>query len=51
MARKEARVKQEKRIEYIKDIALKIVLGILITALLAGVVTVLVVIAKKRGII
>ena len=51
VARKEARVKQEKRIEYIKDIALKIVLGILITALLAGVVTVLVVIAKKRGII
>ena len=51
VARKEARVKQEKRIEHIKDIALKIVLGILITALLAGVVTVLVVIAKKRGII
>ena len=51
VARKEARVKQEKRIEHIKDIALKIVLGILITALLAGVVTVLVAIAKKKGII
>ena len=51
VARKEARVKQEKRIEHIKDIALKIVLGILITALLAGVVTVLGVIAKKKGII
>ena len=51
VARKEARVKQEKRIEYIKDVILKIVLGILITTLLAGVVTVLFIIAKKKGII
>ena len=51
VARKEARVKQEKRIEYIKDMTLKIVLAILITALLSGVITVLVIIAKKKGII
>ena len=51
VARKEARVKQEKRIEYIKDMTLKIVLGILITALFSGVITVLVIIAKKKGII
>jgi len=51
VARKEARVKQEKRIEYIKDMTLKVVLAILITALLSGVITVLVIIAKKKGII
>ena len=50
-SRKEAMIKQQKRIEYIKDMVMKIILGILITALLAGVVTVLVVIAKKKGII
>ena len=51
VARKEARIKAEKRKEHIKDVFLKIILGILITALLAGVVTVLFVIAKKKGII
>lgn len=50
-SRKEAMIKQQKRIEYIKETAMKIVLGILITALLAGVVTVLGIIAKKKGII
>ena len=44
-------IKQQKRIEYIKDMVMKIILGILITALLAGVVTVLGIIAKKKGII
>ena len=51
VARKEARVKQEKRIEYIKDMALKIILGILIATVLTGVIGVLFVIAKKKGII
>ena len=50
-ARKEARIKAEKRKDHIKDVILKIVLGILITAVMAGVVTVLFVIAKKKGII
>ena len=50
-SRKEAMIKQQKRIEYIKDMIMKIILGILITALLAGVVTVLGIIAKKKGII
>ena len=45
--RREARIKAEKRKEYIKDVILKIVLGILITTLLAGVVTVLFIIAKN----
>ena len=49
--RREARITAEKRKEYIKDVILKIVLGILITILLAGVVTVLFIIAKKKGII
>ena len=50
-SRKEAMIKQQKRIEYIKETVMKIILGILITALLAGVVTVLGIIAKKKGII
>ena len=50
-ARREAVIKAKKRREYIKELTLKIILGILITAMLAGVVTVLVIIAKKRGII
>jgi len=50
-ARKEAMIKQQQRIDYIKDMIMKIILGILITALLAGVVTVLGIIAKKKGII
>ena len=51
VSRKEARVKQQKRKEYIQDMALKIILGILITAMLAGVIGVLLVVAKKKGII
>ena len=51
VSRKEARVKQQKRREYIRDMALKIILGILITAMLAGVIGVLLVVAKKKGII
>jgi len=49
--RKQARIDAEKRKEKIKDIVLKIILGILITALFSGVITVLVIIAKKKGII
>jgi len=51
VSRKEARVKAQKRTEHIKDVILKVILGILITAMLAGVVGVLLVIAKKKGII
>ena len=51
VSRKEARVKQQKRKEYIQDMALKIILGILITAMLAGVVGVLLVVARKKGLI
>jgi len=51
VSRKESRVKAQKRREYIRDMFLKIVLGILITALLTGVITVLFVLAKKKGII
>ena len=50
-ARKEARIKAEQQREKIKDIALKIVLAILVSALLAGVVTVLAIIARKKGLI
>jgi len=50
-ARKEAAEKAKKRREEVKELILKIILIILITGLLAGVVTVLVVIAKKKGII
>ena len=50
-ARREAAEKAKKRREEIKDLFLKIILIILITTLLAGVVTVLAVIAKKKGII
>jgi hypothetical protein len=50
-ARKEARIKAEQQREKIKDIALKIILAILISALLAGVVTVLSIIARKKGLI
>jgi len=49
--RKQAKIDAEKRKEKIKDIVLKVILGILITALLSGVLTVLVIIAKKKGII
>jgi hypothetical protein len=49
--RKEARIKAEKRNQQIKDTILKVILVILITALLSGVVTVLAIIARKKGII
>ena len=50
-ARKEAEAKRKKQRQEFKDLVLKIVLFIMITALLAGVVTVLAVIAKQPGII
>jgi len=49
--RRQAKIDAEKRREKIKEIALKVILAILITALLSGVVTVLAIIAKKKGII
>ena len=49
--RKKAQIDSQKRKEHIKDVILKVVLGILITALFSGVVTVLAIIAKKRGLI
>ena len=49
--RKEAALAAKKRKEKIQDMILKIILGILITAACAGVVTVLAIIAKKKGII
>ena len=49
--RKQAAIDRKKRKEKIEDIILKSVLGILITVLLAGGLTVLVIIAKKKGII
>jgi len=51
VARKEARIKAEKRKQQIKDTILKVILVILITTLLSGVVTVLAIIARKKGII
>ena len=49
--RRQAKIDAEKRKEKIKDIVLKVILAILITAVLSGVVTVLAIIAKKKGII
>jgi len=49
--RRQAAIDAEKRREKIKEVALKVILAILITALLSGVVTVLAIIAKKKGII
>ena len=49
--RKEAAIAAQKRKEKIQDTALKVLLAILITALCAGVVTVLAIIAKQKGII
>ena len=49
--RKEAAIAAKKRKEKIQDIILKTILAIMITALCAGVVTVLALIAKKKGII
>ena len=50
-ARKEAADKAKKRKEEIKELVLKIILIIMVTTLLAGLVTVLAIIAKKKGII
>ena len=49
--RKEALIAAQKRREKIEDIILKTVLAILIAALCAGVVTILAIIAKQKGII
>ena len=49
--RRQAKIDAEKRKEKIKEVVLKVILAILITALLSGVVTVLAIIAKKKGII
>ena len=49
--RKESAIARKKRSEKIQDIILKVVLGILITTLFSGVITVLVIIARKRGLI
>tara|TARA_R100001460_G_scaffold7408_1_gene18915 strand:+ start:5344 stop:5814 length:471 start_codon:yes stop_codon:yes gene_type:complete len=50
-ARRDARIKAEKQREKFKETFLKVILAILITAMLSGVVTVLAIIAKKKGII
>jgi len=50
-ARRDARIKAEKQREKFKETCLKVILAILITAMLSGVVTVLAIIAKKKGII
>ena len=49
--RKEAAIAAKKKKEKIQEIILKTILAIMITALCAGVVTVLALIAKKKGII
>ena len=49
--RKEALLAQKKKRQQMQDLVLKIILGILIAGLLTGVVTVLAIIAKKKGII
>ena len=49
--RKQSRLDAHKRTEKIKDVILKVVLGILMTALFSGVITVLAIIARKRGLI
>ena len=49
--RKEALIARKKKRQQMQDMILKVILGILIAGLLAGVVTVLAIIAKKKGII
>ena len=49
--RKQAAIDRQKSKEKIQDMILKVILGILITALFSGVITVLAIIAKKRGLI
>ena len=50
-ARREAKIQAEKRKEHIKDIILKFILVVLISAVFAGAITVLAIIARKKGII
>ena len=49
--RRQAQIDRQKQKEKIQDTILKVVLGILIAGMLAGVITVLAIIAKKKGII
>ena len=49
--RKEALIARKKKRQQIQELFLKIILAILITAILSGVIAVLVIIAKKKGII
>ena len=49
--RKQAKIDAEKRRENIKDIALKFILVVLVSAVLAGAVTVIAVIARKQDMI
>jgi hypothetical protein len=49
--RKEAEAKRRKQKEEFKNLILKIILFIMITALCAGVVTALAIIARKKGLI
>jgi hypothetical protein len=49
--RKEAAIARKKKQQQLQDLILKIILGVLITAMCAGVVTILAIIAKKKGII
>ena len=49
--RRQAKIDAEKRRENIKDIALKFILVVLVSAVLAGAVTVIAVIARKQGMI
>ena len=49
--RREAEIKRKKQKEEFKNLILKIILFIMITALAAGVITVIALIAKKKGII
>lgn len=50
-ARRDAKIKAEKQREKFKETVLKVILAILITALFSGVITVLAIIAKKKGVI
>ena len=50
-ARKEAAEKAKKRRAEMKELFLKIILGVLIATMFAGAITILVIIAKKKGII
>ena len=51
VSRKEARVKAQKRRQYIQDVIVKIILGILITVLLSGLVGAAFLVMQKKGMI